>query len=61
VYSLHLAHMKDVQGHWFMNFFFFLFPPNHEALALYLVLIDEICLNALLSTGLFPSNSAHLF
>jgi hypothetical protein len=61
MYRLHLAHTKDTQGHWFVNMFFVRFPPNHEAPALYLMLTDERCLNALLSVGLFPSTSAHLF
>jgi hypothetical protein len=61
VYRLHLAHAKDTQGRWFVNMFFVRFPPNHEAPALYLMLTDERCLNALLSAGLFPSTSAHLF
>jgi hypothetical protein len=61
VYHLHLAHTKDTQGHWFMNMFFVRSPPNHEAPSLFLVLTDERCLNALLSAGLFPSTSAHVF
>jgi hypothetical protein len=36
-------------------------PQNYEALALFLVLTDERCLNALLSVVLFPSNSTHVF
>jgi hypothetical protein len=60
MYHLHLVHVKDAQGHWFMNMFFIRFPPNHEAPALYLVLTDERCLNPLLSMGLFPSTSTHL-
>jgi hypothetical protein len=60
VYRLHLAHAKDAQGHWFVNMFFIQFPPNHEALALYLMPTDERCLNALLLAGLFPLNSTHL-
>jgi hypothetical protein len=59
VYRLHLEHMKDAQVRWFVNMFFIRFPPNHEALALFLVLIDERCLNSLLLAGLFPSTSAH--
>jgi hypothetical protein len=61
MYHLHLAHVKDAQGHWFFNMFFIRFPPNHEALDLYLVLTDERCLNYVLSTSFFPSNSAYLF
>jgi hypothetical protein len=61
MYHLHLAHSKDAQGHWFVNMFFVQSPPNHEAPALFLMLTDEICLNALLSMGLFPSNLAHVF
>jgi hypothetical protein len=60
MYHLHLAHVKDAQGRWFVNMFFIRFPPNHEATTLYLVLNDERCLNALLSAGLFPSESTHL-
>jgi hypothetical protein len=61
MYCLHLVHKKDAQGHWFMNMFFILFSPNHQYLALYLVLNDEKWLNSLLSTGLLPSTSAYLF
>jgi hypothetical protein len=61
MYYLHLAHAKDAQGRWFVNMFFIRFPPNHEAPALYLMLTDERCLNALLSVGLLPSTSTHLF
>jgi hypothetical protein len=61
MYRLHLAHAKDAQGRLFMNMFFIRSPPNHEGLALFLVLTDERCLNALLSAGLFPSTSAHVF
>jgi hypothetical protein len=61
LYLLHLAHAKDAQGHWFMNMFFVQSPPNHEAPALFLMLTDERWLNALLSAGLFPSTSSHLF
>jgi hypothetical protein len=60
VYHLHLEHVKDAQGRWFVNTFFVRFPPNHEAHALYLVMTNERCLNALLSVGLFPSTSTHL-
>jgi hypothetical protein len=60
MYRLHLAHTKDTHGHWFVNMFFVQFPPNHQALALYLMLNDERCLNALLSAGLLPSTSTHL-
>jgi hypothetical protein len=61
MYRLHLGHAKDAQGHWFMKMFFVLFPPNHEAHDLYLMLNDERCLNAFLSAGLLPSTLAHLF
>jgi hypothetical protein len=61
MYHLHLAHAKDAQGRWFVNMFFVRSPSNHEAPALFLVLTDERCLNALLSAGLFPLTSAHLF
>jgi hypothetical protein len=60
MYRLHLAHAKDAHGRWFVKLFFIRFPPNHEALALFM-LTDEICLNAIISAGLFPSTSAHLF
>jgi hypothetical protein len=61
MYNLHLAHVKDTQGHWFVNMFFVRFPPNRQAPALYLVLNDERFLNDILSTGLLPLNSTHLF
>jgi hypothetical protein len=61
MYLLHLAHAKDTQVRWFMNIYFVQSPPNNEAPALFLVLINERCLNALLSAGLFPSTSSHLF
>jgi hypothetical protein len=61
MYCLHLAHVKDAQGRWFVNMFFFRFPLNHQAPTLYLVLNDERCLNALISPGLLPSTSTHLF
>jgi hypothetical protein len=61
MYRLHLAHAKDAQGRWFVNMFFIRSPPNHEALGLFLVFTDERCLNALLSAGLFPSTSSHVF
>jgi hypothetical protein len=48
-------------GHWFVNMFFVRFPPNYEAPSLYLMLTDERFLNVVLSTGLLPSTSAHLF
>jgi len=60
VYRLHLSHMKDAQGHWFVNMFFVRFLTNYEAPAFYLILNDVRCLNALLSTGLLPLNLAHL-
>jgi hypothetical protein len=61
MYHLHLAHVKDAQGHWFLNMFFIRFPPNHQAHALYLMLNDERFLNALLSASLLPSTSSHMF
>jgi hypothetical protein len=61
MYHLHLAHVKDAHGRLFVNIFFVRSPPNYEAPSLFLMLIDERCLNALLSVGLFPSTSAHLF
>ena len=44
-----------------MNILFIRVPPNHQSIALYLMLIDEILLNALLLVGLLPLNSDHLF
>ena len=61
VYRLHLAHVKNTQGHWFVNMFFIRYPPNHEASSLFIMLTDERFLNSLLSASLFPSTSAHLF
>jgi hypothetical protein len=61
MYRLHLEHAKDTQGHWFLNMFFVRSPPNHEAPSLFLMLIDDRCLNDLLSVGLFPSTLAHVF
>jgi hypothetical protein len=60
MYHFHLAHAKDTQGRWFVNLFFVRFPPNHEAIALYLMMNDERFLNSLFSVNLFPSNSTHL-
>ena len=60
VYRLHLVHVKDAQGRWFVNVFFFQSPPNHEAHALFLMLNDERCLNALLLAVFLRSNSSHL-
>jgi hypothetical protein len=57
---LHLVHVKDAQGRWFLNMFFVRVHPNHETIVLYLMLTDERCLNSLLSLGLLPSTSAHL-
>jgi hypothetical protein len=61
MYCLHLAHMKDAQGHWFLNMFFVRSPPNPEAPTLFLLLTNEVFLNALLSAGLFPLTSSHVF
>jgi hypothetical protein len=61
MYHLHLVHAKYAQGRWFMNMFLIQYPPNLEAPALFLMLIYERCLNALLSVGLYPLTSAHLF
>jgi hypothetical protein len=61
MHYLHLVHVKDAHGCWFVNMFFVRVPPNHQAPALYLMLNDERFLNALLSVGLLPSNSTHLF
>jgi hypothetical protein len=61
VYRLHLAWMKDAQGRWFVKMLFVRSPPNHEAPSLFLVVTNEICLNALLSVGLFLSTFAQVF
>jgi hypothetical protein len=61
MHYLHLVHARDAHGHWFMNILFIRAPPNHQAIALYLMLDDERFLNALLSVGLLPSTSTHLF
>jgi hypothetical protein len=60
VHYLHLVHAKDAQGRWFMKILFIRVPPNHQAISLYLMFIDERCLNDLLSMGILPSNSSHL-
>jgi hypothetical protein len=61
VHYLHLVHARDAQGCWFMNILFVRDPPNNQAIALYLMLNDEKFPNALLSSDLLPSTSAHLF
>jgi hypothetical protein len=61
VYYLHLVLTRDAHGCWFVNILFIRALPNHQDISLYLTLDDEICLNALLSVGLLPSTSAHLF
>ena len=61
MYHLHLVHAKDAQGRLFMNMFFVRSPPNHEALSFLFMMTDERCLNALLSLGLFPLTSTHVF
>lgn len=61
MHYLHLVHAGDTQGRWFVKILFVRVPHNHQAIALYLMLTDERCLNALLSTSLLPSNSSHLF
>jgi hypothetical protein len=61
MHYLHLVHTRDTQGHWFMNILFVRSPPNHQDISLCLVLTDERFPNALLSVGLFPSTSSHLF
>jgi hypothetical protein len=61
MHFFHLVHVKDIQGCWFVNMLFILVSSNHKAIALYLMLINEIFLNTLLSTGLLPSTLAHLF
>jgi hypothetical protein len=48
VYYLHLVHVRDAHGHWFVNILFIRAPSNYQAIALYLALDDERCLNALL-------------
>jgi hypothetical protein len=60
VYYLHLVHMRDTHGRWFMKILFIRALPNHQYISLHLVLDDEIYLNDLLSTGLLPSTSTHL-
>jgi hypothetical protein len=61
MHYLHLVHARYAKGRWFMKILIIQSPSNHQAIALYLVLTDERCLNALLSTGLLSSNSAHIF
>jgi hypothetical protein len=61
MHYLHLVHARDAYDCWFVNILVVKDPPNHQAIALYLVLDDERCLNALLSVGLLPSTSTHLF
>jgi hypothetical protein len=61
VHDLHLVNARDAHCHWFMNIIFIRAPPNHQTIYLYLMLDDERFLNALLSVGLLPSNSTHLF
>jgi hypothetical protein len=61
MHCLHLVHLKDAQGCWFVNMFFVRVTTNHQYIDLYLMLNDERFLNALLSMGLLPSNLAHLF
>jgi hypothetical protein len=61
VYYLHLVHVRDAHGHWFVNILFIRDPPNYQDISLYLMMDDERFLNALLSVGLLPSTSAHLF
>jgi hypothetical protein len=61
MHCLHLVHVKDEQGHWFVNIFFVQVPPNHQATSVYLVMTSERFLNSLLLVGLLPLNSTHLF
>jgi hypothetical protein len=61
MHYFHLVHERDAHDRWFMNILFFQSPPNHKVISLYLMLDDERCLNALISMGLLPSTSAHLF
>jgi hypothetical protein len=49
VHYLHMVHVKDAHGHWFVNTLFIQVPPNHQDISLYLMLYDERFLNALLS------------
>jgi hypothetical protein len=61
MHYLHLVHVRDAHGHWFMNILFIRSPPNNQDISLYLVLDDERCFNALLSVDLLSSTSAHPF
>jgi hypothetical protein len=61
MYYFHLVHVRDAHGHWFMNILFIQALPNHQYILLYITLDDERCLNSLLSAGLLPSTSNHLF
>jgi hypothetical protein len=61
MHYLHRVHVGDAQGRWFVNILLVLAPPNHQAIALYLMLTDERCPDALLSVGLLPLTSSHLF
>jgi hypothetical protein len=60
MYYLHMVHVRDAYDHWFLNILFVRDPPNYQDISLYLVLDEEIFLNALLSIGLLPLNSTHL-
>jgi hypothetical protein len=61
MHYLHLVYMRDEHGHWFMNILFIRDPPNNQSIAFYLVINCERLPNALLSTGLLPLTSTHLF
>jgi hypothetical protein len=61
VHYLHMVHARDARGHWFINILFVSGPRIYQSISLYLMLDDEIFLNALLSTGLLQSTSSHLF
>jgi hypothetical protein len=61
MHDLHLVHVRDEQGRWFVNMIFVRAPPNHKGVSLYLILNDERFPNALLSASLLPSTSVHLF
>jgi hypothetical protein len=61
VHYLHLVHARDAHGRWFVNILFIQYPPNYQYISLYLTLDDDIFLNSLLSMGVLPWTSSHLF
>jgi hypothetical protein len=61
MYYLHMVLARDAHGCWFVNILFVWVVPNHQTIVLHLTLNDERFLNALLSAGIFPSTSSHLF